>query len=85
MLNSKAYDPIQGEVRPGAVYRVEDSWLELTGTSWRDSRGNPAAAHYAFRCATSGLPTDDKVLYGKIGSLGHLVHVSELGEEVVDA
>jgi hypothetical protein len=84
-LNQKAQDSIQGEVVPGAVYRVEGDWKELTGKSWRDSRGNPAAMQYQFRNAIGGLPQDDRVLYGKIGSLGHLVHVLELGDEVTDA
>lgn len=63
----------------GADYRVEDWWDRISGQSWRDSNGNPAAMKYAVRIGTAGavLP-DDEVLYGKIAGFGHIVHVSEL-------
>lgn len=59
-------------------YRVEDWWERLTGKSWMNSDGNPAAMNYAIRCGLDRLPTDDEVLYGKIGAFGHLVHVNEI-------
>ena len=71
-------DPIQGQVVGGTEYRVEDFWDHLTGGSWMNADGNPAALHYAMRAGMTGLPVDDEVLYGKIGNLGHLVHVSEV-------
>jgi len=79
-------DPIQGQVVGGATFHVEDWWDKLTGTSWGESVGNPAALQYAFRMGATGGSGDDEVLYGKIEkqesfgvvSLGHLVHVSEL-------
>ena len=66
----------------GAEYRIEDWWDLLTGGSWGDAQGNPAAMKYAFRSAVTDLPMDDEVVYGKIGCLGHLVHVNELGDVV---
>ena len=57
----------------GSEYRVEDWWDRVGGKSWLDC-GNTACVVYAMR----GLPVDDDVLYGKIGHLGHLVHVSEI-------
>lgn len=81
VLNERAADPVQGQVVPGAHYRVEGNWKEMTGKSWMDSDGNFAAMHYALRAGQTGLPWDDNVVYGKIGSLGHLVHVNELGAE----
>lgn len=71
-------DPAQGAVVGGAEYRVEDWWDLITGGSWGMARGNPAAWHYAMRSISNDLPTDDEVLYGKIGSFGHIVHVSEI-------
>lgn len=71
-------DPAQGAVVAGAEYHVEDLWQKVAGKSWMDSTGNPAALHYAMRAAASNLPIDNDVLYGKIGSFGHLVHVSEI-------
>jgi hypothetical protein len=40
--------------------------------------GNFAALYYKIRAEANKLPADDKVLYGKIGGLGHCVHVSEI-------
>jgi hypothetical protein len=65
------------------MYRLEDWWDKITGKSWGDCDGNPACLLYALR--TGMLPLDnaahsldDEVVYGKIGNVGHLVHVSEL-------
>ena len=64
----------------GSEYRVEDWWDKLTGKSWMDSDGNPACLIYAMRTGMSNnhIPTDDEVLYGKVGPFGHLVHISEI-------
>ena len=73
-------DPVQGQVVDGAEYRVEDWWDKISGGSWMNATGNFAAMHYAARSAANGLPLDNEVVYGKIGPLGHIVHVSELSE-----
>jgi len=78
---SNAEDNFSGEVVTGAVFRVEDWWDKITGSSWMFANGNPAAMKYAIRTGsthTYEVPIDDEVVYGKIGGLGHLVHVSEL-------
>lgn len=59
-------------------YRLEDWWDRLTGGSWINANGNPACLNYAMRSAKAHLPIDNEVVYGKIGALGHLVHVSEI-------
>jgi hypothetical protein len=73
-------DPAQGQVVPGAEYRIEGRWdaPRIGGKSWMNCEGNPACLHYAVRASANDLPIDDNVLYGKIGSLGHLVHTSEI-------
>ena len=71
-------DPFVGRIPAGSDYRVEDYWINVSGGSWMDAVGNPAALNYAMRSATAGLPIDDNVLYGKIGGLGFLIHESEL-------
>ena len=71
-------DPVQQQVIGGAEYRVKGLWHEITGKSWMNSDGNPAALHYAIRSSYNHLPIDNNVYYGKIGSFGHLVHESEL-------
>lgn len=59
-------------------YRVEDYWDRVGGKSWMDMKGNPACMNYGIRSGLEGLPFDDEVLYGKVGSFGHLIHVSEV-------
>ncbi len=65
-------------VTGGTEYWIEDWWDRVSGRSWTISDGNQAAMHYAMRIATADIPLDDDVLYGKIGSHGHLVHVTEI-------
>lgn len=78
MEDHDLYKKLQGQ-----EYRIEDWWENLFGKSWMFAQGNPAAMIYGIR---TGLcceaPTDNEVVYGKIGGLGHLVHVSELGQVV---
>lgn len=62
----------------GKEYRVEDWWDRLTGGSWMNANGNPAALDYAMRSAFEKLPLDDEVVYGKIDAFGKLIHVSQL-------
>lgn len=62
----------------GHEYRVEDWWDRIAGKSWGMCDGNPACLEYAFRMGTEGGPTDDEVLYGKIGFFGKLIHVSQI-------
>ena len=44
------------------------------------AKGNPACMVFAMRTgfAKEPIPTDDEVLYGKIGGLGHLIHITEI-------
>lgn len=68
----------------GKQYTIEDWWQNVAGQSWMTSDGNPAAMIYGIRTGLQGgVPTDNEVVYGKVGPFGHLVHVSELGPEVV--
>ena len=66
----------------GKKFVIEDWWQNVSGKSWMFSAGNPACLKYAVRCGIKGMPLDDNVVYGKIGSFGHIVHESELGEVV---
>lgn len=79
--------PIAGEtvkIKPtvsklaGQPFTVEDWWENVAGKSWMFCDGNPACLIYAIRSGKDGLPLDDDVLYGKIGGLGYLIHISEL-------
>ncbi|HET6453902.1 MAG TPA: hypothetical protein VFI02_05810 [Armatimonadota bacterium] len=67
----------------GSEFLVEDWWDRVSGGSWMFANGNPAALVYALRSSFQAypVPIDDEVLYGKIGMLSHLVHVSEIQEE----
>lgn len=64
----------------GREYLVEDYWDRVAGKSWMVCDGNPACMNYAIRTGLSNhkVPFDDEVLYGKVGHLGHLIHVSEI-------
>lgn len=64
----------------GADFCIEDYWENVSGTSWMNSNGNPAAMTYAIRigCQEFNIPMDDEVVYGKICGIGYLFHVSEL-------
>lgn len=66
----------------GQEFVVEDWHINVMGKSWMFCDGNPACLKYAMRSAMSGLPTNNEVVYGKVGPFGHLIHVSELGEVV---
>lgn len=71
-------DPYSGQVEAGTEYQVEGYWDDITGGSWMHANGNPACLNYAIRAGFAGLPIDNDVLYGKIGALGFLVHISEI-------
>lgn len=65
----------------GQQYTIEDWVQNVTGQSWMVMQSNPAALKYAIRSGFSGLlPTDNEVVYGKVGGFGHMIHDSELGE-----
>lgn len=72
----------QPDIKTGSKYRVEDYWDKMTGGSWGDAAGNPAAIKYAVRAGQALILPDDEVVYGKVGNFGHLVHVSELGDVI---
>lgn len=57
---------------------IEDWMDRVIGQSWMHANGNFACMKYAMRSGFAGLPTDNEVLYGKIGHLGHCVHISEI-------
>ncbi len=64
----------------GKTFVIEDWWENVAGESWMCCYGNPACLKYAIRSAIADLPADDEVVYGKVGSFGHIIHVSELGK-----
>lgn len=66
----------------GQEFTIEYWQTNVMGKSWMFCDGNPAAIKYAMRAGFSDLPTDNEVVYGKVGLFGHLIHVSELGEVV---
>lgn len=77
--NAKRH-PQFGELA-GQEFEVEDWWDRVTGGSWMNANGNPAALIYAVRSGMGGLPVDDKVSYGKLDGMGVLIHESEYDYE----
>ena len=86
VLNDRAQDPLRGMIVPGELFEIEDWWENLEGESINLPRParNFAEKHYVERLKTLNRFTFDQActdaVYGKIGAMGHLVHVSELGE-----
>lgn len=76
-LAGKKADIISGYFA-GQTYLVEDWWDRVAGKSWMDCDGNPACLEYAVRSAAEGFGLSDEVVYGKFGSFGKLIHVSQL-------
>ncbi len=65
----------------GAEFRVEDWYQNVNDTaSWKNDVNLPAVLNYFLRVRESNgaIPDNNEVVYGKIGGLGYLVHVSEL-------
>ena len=62
----------------GGEFKVEDWWDRVTGGSWMNANGNPAAIIFAIRSAGVGLPTDGEVVYGKFKGMGVIIHASEI-------
>lgn len=76
---------IAGDYLAGAEYEVEDWWDRVAGQTWKQGwvcDGNLACLDFAVRCGaragSGGLPLDDEVLYGKVGGLGKLVHITDI-------
>ncbi len=69
---------LHGEGPSTHTFHVEDWNDRLFGQSWMFMEGHAASLAYAVRSAVAGLPTDNEVVYGKVGAFGHLVHVSEI-------
>lgn len=70
-----------GNDASGKEFVAEDYWININGISWMYSNGIPACLEYAMRTGLNrnyAVPIDDKVIYGKIGMIGHLFHESEL-------
>lgn len=66
------------QVQGGDDYHVEDWWDRVSGKSWMFCDGNFACMNYGMHAGLSGLPTDNDVLYGKVGGFGVLLHISEI-------
>lgn len=82
MEKNKKYRIKSGTYKDG-IYTLEGKWNELMdGKSWMDNLGNPACLQYHLRVSRDNLPIDNNVYYGHIEPFGHLIHESEIGEEI---
>ncbi len=66
-------------IRTGDLFHVGDWWERISPGPWMTAAHDRAAAKYTVRSEAAGLPTDGEIVYGQIGGVGYLVHVSELG------
>ena len=71
-------DPMTKTALGSKDFVIEDWWQNVSGKPWTSCFGNLAVMVYAFRAGFNSIPPDNEVLYGKIGMLGYLFHVSEL-------
>lgn len=75
-------DEDNGQRLAGKDFLVEGYWKDLNnGISWQDtSLSNFAIKLYALRLLKykGKIPSDDNVIYGKVGMFGHLLHESEI-------
>jgi hypothetical protein len=77
-LNPVFSDP-QADVRPGAVFEVEDWADRVFSADWREV-SNATTYRYAGRVSMGDMPVDDRVLYGRNkAGLTSLIHVKEVG------
>ncbi len=74
---------VKGGEFDGKEYHIEDWWQNVAGKSWMFCDGNPACLEFAMRSGFESLPPDNEVVYGKIGAMGKLMHVSQLGDPIV--
>lgn len=54
------------------------------GANWRNGATFAEMNYYSYNVLPNRLPADDEVVYGKVGHLGYLVHIAQLGV-LVDA
>lgn len=83
--------PLAGKtvkLKNGTKFRVEDYYDRcFIGHSINREHGSAVANTYAARRDAHKLPADDEVLYGKVGIISGVIHVSEIatGDEPVAA
>ncbi|MCP3682171.1 MAG: hypothetical protein GY861_05710 [bacterium] len=65
---------------PNPEIDIEDTDINIWGTSWKDQGGNMACMLYATRTKSEGIPLTGTTYYGKVQGMGELVHESELEE-----
>ncbi|OXS35433.1 hypothetical protein [Streptomyces sp. XY006] len=73
---------LNGHLPSEHEFTVEDWNDRVFGQSWMTMQGHPASLMYAMRSAVASLPPDNEVVYGKVGGLGHLVHVNEIKDGI---
>jgi hypothetical protein len=62
----------------GKEFFVRDWWDRVGGHSWIMPKGSEVCLAYGKRVNDENLPIDNEVLFGKIGHLWLLIHLSEL-------
>lgn len=73
--------PLKGKtvkLKCGVYYQIEDWWDRIAYREWWEDMSNPACLTYALLVNACGLPNDDEVVFGRVDTLGYLVHESEL-------
>lgn len=66
----------------GSSFKVEDWQDRIMGMSWTKYIDHPVCIEYSLRISEANILVDDEVLYGKIGLIFLLVHVSEIESDI---
>ena len=65
----------------GSSFRVKDWQDRIMGMPWTEYVDHPVCIEYGLRISKVNI-LDDEVLYGKIGLIFLLVHVSEIESDI---
>jgi hypothetical protein len=66
------------KLKCGVYYLIVDWFDRVTYQEWWQDMSNPACLMYGLAVKTGSVPDDDEVIFGKVDTLGYLVHESEL-------
>lgn len=83
-MAGKTVEVISGKFK-GEQFRIEDWDDRIDGSNppwYMRNMTNPAVMEVFMRQIDEKFPMDNETVYGKIGHLGHIMHLSQLKLEV---
>lgn len=86
LADQPIYNAVRHEWLSGPHEFIIEDWADrvLGGSIWGDRDQYPyVISNYALIAGRMMLPPDNEIVYGKVGNLSHLIHVSRLMEVVI--